>query len=224
MTDVERLSLAHALRTPLTSALLSAGLLADGSLDPTQRQLVEMLLEDLLRLRVLVEQGLDIARAGAHAGPMERAPVRLADLLWRAVTPLLPQAASRDIVVDLDVEAASGGDAVVLADPVKLGWACTTLVANAIRFAKSLVHVQARVSEDQVSVEVRDDGPGVAPSIADRLFERDGAGLGLFLVREFVAAHGGAVELLSSSAAGSIFALHLPLAPSREGTFHGEAR
>jgi len=217
MTDLERLALAHALRTPLTSALLSTGLLADGPLDPTQRQLVATLLEDLSRLRVLVEQGLDITRAGAHAGPMERAPVRLADLLARAVGPLREQAASRGI----DIVVHPSEDTMVVADPVKLGWALTTLVANAIRYAKSVVEIGVQTSESDVVVQIRDDGPGVPKAIAEQLFERDGAGLGLFLVQEIVSAHGGSIELASSSVPGSVFALQLPLL---EGRLHGEAR
>lgn len=216
MTDLQRLALAHALRTPLTSALLSAGLLADGPLSAAQQELVAALTEDLARLRILVEQGLDITRAGAHAGPMERAPVRLGELLARAVGALGAQAASRGVVV----VARPGPDAVVVADPLKLGWAFTTVVANAIRFARSSVDLDARAFDTGVSVVVRDDGPGVAPAIAERLFERDGAGLGLFLVREIVAAHGGSIELASSSAAGSVFALHLPTA---SGRLHGDA-
>lgn len=215
MTNDERLALAHALRTPLTSALLSSGLLAKSALTDAQRELVQSLEEDLLRLRLLVERGLDITHAGSHAGPLERAPTPLAELVERTGRPLVDQARMRGV----DVASVVVCDVLVLADPVKLGWAFSALLGNAIRFARTRVEVNARIGED-VRIFVRDDGPGIDPVTSDRLFSRDGAGLGLFLVKEIVVAHGGEVELIDTSPAGTTFAIRLPI----HGESHAEAR
>lgn len=225
MTNDERLALAHAIRTPLTSALLSTGLLSTSTLTAAQRELVQRLEEDLLRLRLLVERGLDITHAGSHAGPMERTPTLLSELVERIAHPLVEQARERGV----DVESAVVRDAAVLADPVKLGWAVSALLGNAIRFARTHVEVTVRIApqeppkagrSEDVQLLVHDDGPGMDPETSDRLFSRDGAGLGLFLVREIVHAHGGEVELLATSPAGTTFAVRLPI----HGESHAQAR
>lgn len=224
MTNDERLALSHALRTPLTSALLSTGLLSTSGLTPAQHELVQSLEEDLLRMRLLVERGLDVTHAGSHAGPMERAPTLLSELVERIARPLVEQARERGV----DVASVVVRDAAVLADPVKLGWAVSALLGNAIRFARTHVEVAVLIAQEppkagrseDVQLLVHDDGPGMDPETSDRLFSRDGAGLGLFLVREIVHAHGGEVELLATSPAGTTFAVRLPI----HGESHAQAR
>lgn len=206
MNEEERLALAHALRTPLTSALMSTGLLASTRLTNAQRELLSGLEEDLLRLRLLIDRGLDLSRVGAHAGPMERQPLALGALVERISEPLRAQARERGIELSSTVTMES----VVLADSVKLGWAISALLGNALRFARTSVTSIVRV-RDVAELLVRDDGPGIAPERRAGLFSRDGTGLGLFLVQEIVSAHGGEIDLDDTSAAGTTFAVRLPL-------------
>lgn len=206
------LALAHALRTPLTSLALGLGLLDEGVLGPlnqAQREVVKSLVADVARLSVLVARELRIEHLGAHAGPVERVCTDLAALVEHASAPLREQALDRGI--ELTREVAPG--VAVVVDPVKMGWVVASLLGNAIRYSPrgSFVRVRAVVESAEVELAIADEGPGMTPEIAARLFER-GGGLGLFLVREIIEAHGGRISVQSEPARGSTFVIRLPAA------------
>jgi len=205
VNELERLALAHALRTPLTSALLAAGALTElGPLNGAQFEAIRTLLEDLRRLQVLCEGALDVSRSGAYAGPLERRPVDARELIARAAEPLRQQAGARGVTVTVSARRT----ATVVVDRLKIAWALAALLGNAIRYAQSNVDVQLRVRKDRITIAIADDGPGIAPDRIGRLFERDGTALGLYLVREIVEAHGGRIEVRSKS--GTCFLVTLP--------------
>ena len=97
------------------------------------------------------------------------------------------------------------------------------LVDNACRHARSAVVVTVRREGDQAAVDVADDGAGVAPGERARVFQRfvrlddararadGGAGLGLAIVAEVVAAHGGTVDVVDGPLGGALFRVRLPL-------------
>lgn len=206
------LALAHALRTPLTSLALGLGLLDEGMLGPlnhAQREVVTSLVADVARLSLLVARELRIEHLGAHAGPVELVRTDLAALVERASAPLREQAPEREIELTCDIE--PGVAAVV--DPVKMGWVVASLLGNAIRYAPrgSLVRVRLEQRSEEIELAIADEGPGMTPEIVARLFER-GGGLGLFLVREIIEAHGGSISVQSEPARGSTFVIRLPAA------------
>jgi signal transduction histidine kinase len=97
------------------------------------------------------------------------------------------------------------------------------LLDNAARHAATRIEVRSRAAEDgSVTVEVEDDGAGIRPADREHVFERftrledgrsrdvGGAGLGLAVVREIVAAHGGSVEVVDGSLGGARFVVSLP--------------
>ncbi|MGB8995794.1 MAG: sensor histidine kinase, partial [Pseudonocardiaceae bacterium] len=106
--------------------------------------------------------------------------------------------------------------------PVALRRAVTALVDNAVRHAAHEVTVAVQARNGHVLVDVCDDGPGIDPELAPRLFERFVSGrpgpsqtrrrygLGLALVSEIAAAHGGRVELLNRSEPGAALRIQLP--------------
>jgi signal transduction histidine kinase len=117
--------------------------------------------------------------------------------------------------VSLSVEVADNVPALVNLDSEKVAWAVTTLVGNALRYVHTpsrrlggrAIHVRASFDEasSEVTIEIRDDGPGIPEATVRRLFVRDamnvrGSGLALLLVRDIVIAHGGHVDLSSSTA------------------------
>lgn len=213
---LDRLELAHALRTPLTSALLAAGLLDDGTLgalNEAQRAALASLVGDLDRLRTRVEQGLRTEPLGSYVGPPERRRLELGLLADEAIAPLQAQARACGVVV-----AVERAEARVLGDPLKLRWVVASLVGNALRYASTRVQLQVRAEHRTALLEVGDDGPGMPPDLAARLFERDGPGLTLYLVREVVEAHGGVIDVLLDGALGARFAVRLPLAAHRGPT------
>jgi signal transduction histidine kinase len=205
------LALAHALRTPLTSLALGLGLLDDGTLGPltpAQREVVQVLNADVGRLSLLVDRALRTDRLGAYAGPVERVPVDLGDLARDAAAPVAPQA--RDKAVELRLSLPSG--TVVIADPVKLGWVVATLLGNALRYSppEGAIDVTLSAPAGHAELCIADQGPGVPPEVAARIFDRS-FGRGLFLAREIVEAHGGAIHVRSEVGRGSTFTVALPI-------------
>ncbi|MFT3769764.1 MAG: HAMP domain-containing sensor histidine kinase [Minicystis sp.] len=206
------LDLAHALRTPLTSLALGLGLLSEGMLGPlsdAQREVVRTLVADVARLSLLVGRNLEIDRLGAYAGPVERVRADLGAIVESARAPLEEQAAARGIALSCDLD--PGVTAVV--DAVKMSWVVASLLGNAIRYSPAGSRVRVRLARalDEAEIAVTDEGPGMAPEVAARLFER-GGGLGLLLVREIVEAHGGTISVASTPLRGSTFVIRLPAA------------
>jgi two-component system OmpR family sensor kinase len=115
------------------------------------------------------------------------------------------------------------GPVVVSGSPVALRRALTALLDNALRHAVGAVQVSVGAAGREALVDVIDDGPGIDPSSAGRIFDRFATapapapgprryGLGLALVAEIAAAHGGRVELLTRGGPGSTIRLAIPLA------------
>jgi two-component system sensor histidine kinase GlrK len=119
----------------------------------------------------------------------------------------------------------------IAADRGKMTLVMDNLLSNALKFTpqNGTVQVLAHVvGDDEWMLEVIDDGPGVAEADRDRIFDAfyqgstpqgglvRGTGIGLSVVREFVAAHGGTVELVGSEAGGAHFRVRLPRRPRVE--------
>ena len=105
-------------------------------------------------------------------------------------------------------------------DAERVGLALSNLVANALRHARTAVHVRAATEGEGVALFVEDDGPGIPEGDRERVFEPfaqvedgrkgGGAGLGLALVRVIAALHGGRVRADASDAGGATFVLMVP--------------
>lgn len=180
------------------------------------------------RLRVLVDDMLDLAVIEAGTLELHLEPVRLADAIEAAVERLRRFSPRRR--VEWDEPAA---DVDVLVDWDRLGQIFDNLLANADRFGPAGTPIDvhtASVGPGLMSISVRDYGPGVAPALKPRLFERfvhgpaaddgrewAGTGLGLAIVKGLVEAHAGSVELEETNGQGASFRFTLPIAeePSR---------
>jgi len=111
------------------------------------------------------------------------------------------------------------------ADPVKLSWVVSNLIANALRYtpAGGAITVSSTLAERAVRVQVSDTGPGIPTEIRQHLFERfaqwnvngaapGSAGLGLAIAKEIVEAHGGRIFVDSKVGKGTCFTVELPTA------------
>ena len=150
----------------------------------------------------------------------------LRSLLSSKLDVMSSQAAGDDVT--LSVVVAEDVPGTVQLDAEKVAWAVTTLVGNAMRYIRLASHrmhsrtITVRVGFDsagsQIAIDVQDDGPGIPADTVRRLFKRDGlnvrgAGLALLLMSDICAAHGGTVDVRSSTGAadhGTIVRLTFP--------------
>jgi two-component system OmpR family sensor kinase len=216
----------HELRTPLTSIRGFAELHRQGAASGPEDtgRLMQRIESEATRMSTLVEDLLQLARLDQQR-PLSLAPVDLAQLAGDAVHDARAVQPDRSIGLNLD---SSLTDApVVVGDEARLRQVVGNLVTNALTHTPPGTKVTVRLSEDaadpdSVVLSVADDGPGLAPADAQRVFERfyradtsrtraaGGSGLGLSIVASLVAAHGGRVDLTTAPGAGATFAVRLP--------------
>jgi two-component system, OmpR family, sensor histidine kinase MtrB len=204
---------AHELRTPLTAIVNEASLLAAHveRMPPEAQRPAELLVEDVKRLRDLVEDLMEVSRLDAGTQPVRPEPLDLGSLVDSAV-----RARGWDGRVQLDT------DVVVLtSDPRRIERIVANLVGNALEHGGRDVAV--RVGSDSLGafVEVADHGPGIAPEDLPHLFERfykadtartgHGTGLGLAIALENAHLLGGDVDVWSEPGVGARFTLRLPV-------------
>jgi len=216
-------TLSHELKTPLTSLALSAELLerAKEKFDPKQRELLATITEDVTRIRNLANDLLDLARGEAGTIAMRTTPVDLDRLLAAVVKTFQLQAEQKQVTLS---DRVAQPLAQILADPVKLSWVVSNLIANALRYTPSggTIELTAEAVGGSVRLKVSDNGPGVAPEVRDHLFERfaqwnvngsepGSAGLGLAIAKEIVEAHGGRIFVDSVLGQGTCFTVELPI-------------
>ena len=217
----------HELRTPLTSIRGFAELYRQGAArDPEQLGGVMRRIEDeAARMGLLVEDLLLLARLDQDR-PLRREPV---DVLSVAAGVVHTAATVHGAHHAVRLRADTGeGLPVVLGDDARLHQVVSNLVANAVAHTPDGTAVDVSVGRagDDVVLEVRDDGDGMAPGVAARVFERfyradasrtrasatTGSGLGLSIVAGIVAAHGGTVDVDTAVGAGTCLTVRLPAA------------
>lgn len=205
---------AHELRTPLTITKGFVSMLALDGVSPKQQRTVDVIDGQLDDLSRLVNDLLELAQRQRGTLNLHPEPVDAAQLLHEAAEhhrPLLEQ-----IEVAVEVRAAN---TIVHADRQRLQQVLGNLLSNAGRYARQQVRLVLDVEREHVVVHVCDDGAGIAPGDRCRIFQpffqvaggRKGrAGLGLTICSELVAAHGGTLDVHSSSAGGTVFTIRLP--------------
>ncbi len=202
--------LAHQIRTPLAAALLYLTQCRDLPPDPArQAELLDLGISRLSQLDRMVHDMLVFARGGA---PGEQ--VRISDLfreVHQAVASLKPAGAHLIIEGD-DVLCQVAGNSTALVA------ALINLINNAFEAGSEgvVVTLKAQVRGDHVQFTVADNGPGISPALASRVFEPffstrpAGTGLGLAVVKTVTEAHGGAVAVTSEPDAGTTIGLTIP--------------
>jgi signal transduction histidine kinase len=201
----------HELRTPATSIYgITATLRQRGDelSEQTRTELEETLWAQVNRLRVLIEQLLDLSRLDASAASVEAQPIDLRALLDQV-------AAETDRAADVRIDIPD--ELEVHADRLALERIFGNLVGNALRYGAPPVVVRALTMDSYLRVSVEDEGEGVPPELVPRLFDRfergtvgEGSGLGLSIAQAYARAHGGDLIYDRAENGGARFELILP--------------
>jgi two-component system sensor histidine kinase GlrK len=211
----------HELKTPLAALREGVALLEDGvagPMTPDQHEIARILGHNTATLQNQIEALLRFNAAAFEARRLNRSDTDLRQLLQSLVEEQRLQWQARHLTIDLK------GEAPLLAvDADKLSAALGNLLSNSIRFSppNGTLSITLSSHTGKVRIDLRDQGPGVAPADRERIFEPffrgevqpvdavRGTGIGLSIVREYVQAHGGRVDLLPDGP-GAHFRIELP--------------
>ena len=214
----------HELRSPMAAVIGAARTLQGRWRDLTteQRQaFLTLIADETERLAALVADVLDTSRIESGTFSYSFAPVDLAGIVEEAAA--TASLAQQDVGVVAHVPTALPQ---IEGDAARLRQVLTNLIDNAIKYspAGEDVVVRATPLSDAIVLDVTDRGPGIAESDQELIFERfgrvhststkPGSGLGLFIARSIVEAHGGSLEVASSPGLGATFTVTLPVAAS----------
>jgi signal transduction histidine kinase len=211
--------LAHELRNPLAPLVTGLELmeligLADEQLEGTRRSMARQ----VRHLTRLVDDLLDISRISTGKINLEIEPVDLRPIIAQAVESVRAELDERGHALTVD---SADEPLFVSGDPVRLTQVVVNLLSNAARYTDpgGAIRISTTRDGEQAIVRVADNGRGIDPAVADRIFDMfmqaeaggQGLGLGLTLVNRIVELHGGAIEVRSDGPGrGAEFVVRLP--------------
>ena len=214
--------IAHELNNPLNNI----GLFVENAIDRLQFGVAdrERILDELRTAREQVRKATQIIshlRTFGRVAPVSREPVRINEVVGRAVSLIREQLRLRQIEVRLEL---CREDPVVVGNAIQLEQVFVNLLANArdalARAPRKLIHIESAVAGELVRLVFHDTGPGIPPDLERRIFDPffttkevgAGTGLGLSITYGIVKEHGGSVALAKGeSTEGATFVIELPL-------------
>jgi PAS domain S-box-containing protein len=213
----------HELRTPLTTIKGYTQLLAQSinELAPVDRSTyITAVLGEVERMMGLISELLDVSRIETNRLQLQIRSIPWKDFLQRQVAAFRVQNPKRDLSLSLPSE-----DVAVSVDPDRMRQVVDNLLSNALKYSAegTPIEVLVEIEERQLSTTIIDHGIGIPKDELPQLFERfhrarnvssryyGGLGLGLYIARAIVEAHGGKIIVNSVEGEGSTFALKLPL-------------
>jgi two-component system sensor histidine kinase GlrK len=215
--------MSHELKTPLANIREGTELLMDGAvgeLDSNQREVAAILRENGIKLQRMIENLLSFSAWQTSSVGLEATEFRLRPLVKQVLEnqqlTLLSQRVRLDVRVD---------DVTMVADRGKIRLILENLVSNAVKYSPKggTIHLQARAAGPQLVLDVADSGPGIPVEDRGHVFDAfytgraargtavKGTGIGLSVVLEFVAAHGGTVQIVDGQFPGAHFRITMPL-------------
>ncbi|HBG26497.1 MAG: PAS domain-containing sensor histidine kinase [Planctomycetes bacterium GWF2_41_51] len=214
----------HELKTPLTSIGMSISLLKEkliNKLDSKESELLNVADEEVLRLKALISDLLDISRIEAGKMPLDFDSITVKLICEKAVSLLKKQADEKNIELSYNVPTDLPN---IKADANKITWVLTNLIANSLRYtdANGYIKLSATSVGSQIHISVEDNGSGIPYEYQSRIFDKfvqvktekalGGSGLGLAICKEIVRAHGGTIWVDSQPGKGSTFTFTVPVA------------
>ena len=216
--------IAHELRTPIQPILGLAQVLKEQISDSSQLKFLDVILRNAKRLQKLQEEMLDATRIEHGSMQIYKESFNLNDLIFDVLQDLRTQL-NDDTRIKLNYR--SDGDVWVVADKNRISQVVSNLLNNAIKFTKAgriIIQLRKRMSKKmadsnhRVIVSIKDEGPGIDPSVLPRLFTKfaskseKGTGLGLFISKSIIEAYDGKIWAENNiDGKGATFAFSLPI-------------
>lgn len=214
---------AHDLKNPLNAIRLGADLLYDADLSEQQRKALSMMQRATESMTNLITALLETIRVESMANVIYE-PCQINDLIRRAIEDLRPlsEARKQSVVYELPEESL-----LIKGDPNRLNSVMNNILSNAIKFTQKdgKITISVAWDDDQVTISVQDNGPGIPEEEVPRIFEHlfrgritvqdpdnpiEGTGLGLALSKTVIEQHGGRIWVESEETEGSTFHFSLP--------------
>jgi signal transduction histidine kinase len=215
-------AVSHDIRNPLQIVVLQAQRLLRGPGEERTRRAAAGVLTAARRIDRMLRDLADSAKAESGRIDLAWAQVPLRDFVDQLLD-------TSDGVFEVGRVANEipGDLPPVLADPDRLDRILANLVGNALKYSQAGVRIRAEAAGEEIRISVVDHGPGITDGDLPRIFERyyrgqrhegEGLGLGLYIVRKLVEAHGGRISAESRLGEGSTFTFTLPASPAQAGT------
>lgn len=216
--------MSHELRTPLNGILGYAEYLRSTLQGEADREAAGVIQRSGMHLLSLVNTILDLARIEAGRMQLERQPEDVAELVRQVVETFRAAAEKKDLQLSLKIASLPDERTRYQVDRTKLVQIINNLVHNAVKFTeRGSIQIDAAIEPGGLHLQVRDSGPGIAPTQQVHVFEHfrqagnfltrthGGSGLGLALARELVRLMGGRIWFESKSGCGTTFYVSIPL-------------
>jgi signal transduction histidine kinase len=217
---------AHELRTPIQPIVSLTEVLRSKIKDTQQVDLLSIITRNAKRLQRLTEDILDVSRIESHSLKLNKERFNLDDLISSVIDDYRNHIQKDNVEIKLLYERNNKDNIFVEADRERLIQVISNLLDNAIKFTKEgTISIITEEKDSKVVVSVKDTGTGIDPEILPRLFskfasksERGGTGLGLFICKNIVEAHGGKIWIENNNIydgkKGATFTFSLPVSNS----------
>jgi len=238
LADLDRLktefiaTITHELKTPLTSLMGYATILRKRALElkaDQREEFFNIMARQGERILRLIEELLQSSRIEAGGAKLRREPIDLGAIAKEVETSLTSVAKTHTFAIDVPDR-----DLGLYGDPTALEHVLTNLLENAIKYSEpgTVISMNIEESDTEVHIKIADRGQGIDPEDLPHIFERfrqangqgrtrNSVGLGLYIVRSLVTAHGGRVWADSTLGQGTTFTIALP---RRAATAAGDAQ
>ncbi|MEB0048549.1 MULTISPECIES: ATP-binding protein [unclassified Pseudomonas] len=213
----------HDLRNPMTIIIMQCGMMQrlvsrdEGKNSPRLSAALGTMEEASARMNTLIADLLDKSKLDAGHYPLDCKPLDIVELLEQTCALLVTLTSHKDIALSCT----SAAGLCIDADPQRLFQVLSNLLGNAIKFTPpgGCIDLNAWQVDDKVLISVRDNGSGIHAAQLPHIFERywsvregnpNGSGLGLYICRSIVQAHGGELWADSEPGVGSVFTFSIP--------------
>jgi len=220
-------TLSHELKTPLTSIIAAAGLLAEeleAGHDESHQKLIQTIIHNANTLETRLAELLDIVKTGSGKLQLQYEPVDMKSLIIGTCQQISPMLRGKKHKLSTDLPESLP---IIRGDGQRLEQVLLNLLTNAAKFTPEggSIVVRARLDDANLVIEVQDNGIGIAREEQSRLFKpysrlssdrqrHPGLGLGLALAKQVVELHGGKIWINSEPGKGSTFSFSIPRHPA----------